>query len=309
MQDIILYIAAGQVLSEIRDSANARSSTAPSFALGVKVRFLLRLFKDIDTLDPYPLEDLENIVSWKWIMDTDYDQSTTAIFEGDNENITLESVNESSKTYTQITIPLTNTNTSEAIAALNTSKEISLIAELIGYDTSGNAVFIQQIEGLRLRNRIDSTGEPQQLPDAYYTKEQVDALIAGIAGANMSVEFSPDGSAWSSDSTGAYYWRFRISESGSWSTAIPIPQPASPAGAVEYSFTITEGATETEKTFTWTEIGAIGKEPVRLYQLQNDGSEVDITGNSRLQIVLKSSSVTFYWANDAFPAGTYVIRG
>ena len=142
-----------------------------------------------------------------------------------------------------------------------------------------------------------------------YTKEEVDALIAGIAGANMSVEFSPDGSAWSSDSTGAYYWRFRISESGSWSTAIPIPQPASPAGAVEYSFTITEGATETEKTFTWTEIGAIGKEPVRLYQLQNDGSEIDITGNSRLQIVLKSSSVTFYWANDAFPAGTYVIRG
>ena len=45
-----------------------------------------------------------------------------------------------------------------------------------------------------------------------------------------------------------------------------------------------------------------------LFELQSDGSELNITHNANVQMFYTSSLVRICW-NGAFPAGTYVLRG
>ncbi|MBQ4328114.1 MAG: hypothetical protein IJC27_00150 [Lentisphaeria bacterium] len=185
MQEIKIYVAANGALGVIRDYANAKGASAPTLVRGCEVLLRLRLFANADSDTAYPIEQLQNIAAWQWVMDDDFDSETAYKLVADNSNIGVESVTDTiddvERTFTEISIPLTSTNTVELTKWLDTAKSKSgLHGELVGYDASGDDVFVLQIENFTFRNRLSSAGEPTELDPEYLTEAQVRALIAGV---------------------------------------------------------------------------------------------------------------------------------
>ena len=92
MQDIIFYVAAGETLGVVRDSANARNEPAPVLVRGVSVRLKMRLFAGRDVNTPYPMTALGGIASWSWSMDADYSSGTACKLAADPGAIEVKSV-------------------------------------------------------------------------------------------------------------------------------------------------------------------------------------------------------------------------
>lgn len=232
MQEIKVYVAASDAAGVIRDYANARTISAPSLVRGIETCLKLRLFTELDTIEPYPIENLENVAAWQWVMDKDFDSETAFILVADDANISVSSVTEvvddAEYTYTEISVPLPNTNTEELNAWLGTSKSKNgLTAELVGYDAEGSAVFVLQLENFTVRNRLTGSGEPTAIEPEYLTEAQVRALIAGDFSNPLEMQFSVDGvSNWhTSQNADDRYFRQRIANlDAEWSDAVMMAQ-------------------------------------------------------------------------------------
>ena len=197
MQKITIYAAANETLAAVRDSANARNVSAPIFTRDVEVELHLRLFANPNEPERYILPD--GIMSWGWYMDTDFDTTTAFKIVGDNADISVTEQEESHTVdpdtgevvtdygYTDIKIPISNMNSEALVAWLGTEKsQGALIGELCGYDAAGDSVFVVQIEGFTVRNRISESGMPSENVDNYLTIEQARALFGAMESADAN---------------------------------------------------------------------------------------------------------------------------
>ena len=232
MQDAIFYVAAGETLGVVRDYANAKNVSPPTFVRGVEVRLRMRLFAGREEPVPYPVEKLEGIARWQWAMDSDFDEGTNAKLVGDSPNIEVSSITEdidgTEYEFTEITIPMPEMNTVELVNWMGVEKSKSgLHGELVGFDETGRQSFILQIENFTVRNRITSAGNPTGIDPEYMTIPQIEALFC----ARMDVQLSVDGEEWVDaspqagvDSPQQYRWhRFRNAAVGDkWSDPVPL---------------------------------------------------------------------------------------
>lgn len=197
MQKITIYAAANETLAAVRDSANARPASAPIFTRDVEVELHLRLFANPNEPERYILPD--GIMSWGWYMDTDFDTTTAFKIVGDNADISVTEQEQTSMTdpdtgeviidygYTDIKIPISNMNSEALVAWLGTQKsQGALIGELCGYDATGDSVFVLQIEGFTVRNRISESGMPSEDFENYLTIDQARALFGSMESADAN---------------------------------------------------------------------------------------------------------------------------
>ena len=201
MQDILFYATANETLATVRDYANAKTVAAPTLTKSVSVRLRLRLFADLNELDPVPIETFANISAWAFVMDDDFNDETALKIVADNDQIDVIAGTESTtdpdtgetttQDYTEFLVPISNMN-SEALAAwLGTSESKgSLIGELTGYDHDGNSVFVLQIKDFTVRNRLYGSGEPSENATEYLTIDEARAMFADAATAESSA-FQP----------------------------------------------------------------------------------------------------------------------
>lgn len=178
MQEVKIYVSAAEAVGAVRDYANAKNATAPALVRGIETMLKLRLFGSANDLTPYPIDQLSGITAWKFVMDADYDPASNYKIQADNENITVASVTDNETPYTEVSIPLLETNTEELATWLGTSKSKNgLTAELVGFNGDGDAVFVLQIENFSIRNRLTSAGDPTPIEPEYLSEAQVRALI------------------------------------------------------------------------------------------------------------------------------------
>ena len=238
MQELIFYVNAASTLGICRDSFDAKTVALPAIIRGGEVLFRMRLFSGNSPREQYPLEALQNVVSWEWNMDADYDEDTPCKLVADNSAITVGEVEEerdgTTTVYTEIQIPVSQTNTVELRDWLNSSESKSdLSAELAGYDVDGKLAFILQLKGFTVRNRIVSAGTPTEIPDSYLDEAGVRALLAAGFEVQCAESADAEDSAWISatDAPDTYLWnrsRLRGNSAAAWST--PVKRLVGPQG-------------------------------------------------------------------------------
>lgn len=238
MQELIFYVNAASTLGICRDSFDAKTVALPAIIRGGEVLFRMRLFSGNSPREQYPLEALQNVVSWEWNMDADYDEDTPCKLVADNSSITVGEVEEErdgmTTVYTEIQIPVSQTNTVELRDWLNSSESKSdLSAELAGYDVDGKLAFILQLKGFTVRNRIVSAGTPTEIPDSYLDEAGVRALLAAGFEVQCAESADAEDSAWISatDAPDTYLWtrsRLRGNSAAAWST--PCKRIVGPQG-------------------------------------------------------------------------------
>lgn len=165
MQKITMFFRANDTLGTQVDQNNDKISTTPSLTRGMQAELILNLLND----DGTPLE-MENYTSWLFVLASDWDVSTPPQVMV-NEGITSDG--------NQVRIPLLNTNTQELATYLGTSETKTIGAELVGFQRGEEKPnFVLQFN-LNIRNRRSEPGcgEPTELPEDYYTREQVEALL------------------------------------------------------------------------------------------------------------------------------------
>ena len=182
MQDIIIHLKAGDVAAEIVDEYNQAVKTVPAITRGLRVNLRLRLI----ALDGSPFtQDMLDFASWDFLLANDWN-TTTAPQIRVQSGITVKSVTVGEKTYAEIRIPLTETNTEELITALGDNPSVKLGAELAGFEAGESSPgFLIQFD-LTVRNRRGTagTGTPVPVGDGAYSSAQVDALLVTKAAVN-----------------------------------------------------------------------------------------------------------------------------
>ncbi len=222
MQEIIIYAAAGGTLGTVRDRANAMDASPPTLALGASALLKFRLFAGSDSDQAYDLDSLSGVVSWQFAMDTDFDAATTHKIAADNAAITAGEVADGDETFTEVAVPIPDMNTAELAAALGAAETLPLNGELCGYDAAANLIFVLQIKGFAVRNRIISAGDPVEIAPEYLNGAQVRSLIAS----GMILRFSADGAAWhdaQAESDRYFSFRSGASAASAWSSAVKLP--------------------------------------------------------------------------------------
>ena len=238
MQELIFYVNAASALGICRDSFDAKTVALPAIIRGGEVLFRMRLFSGSSPREQYPLEALQNVVSWEWNMDADYDEDTPCKLVADNSSITVGEVEEerdgTTTVYTEIQIPVSQTNTVELRDWLSSAESKGdLSAELAGYDVDGKLAFILQLKGFTVRNRIVSAGTPTEIPDSYLDEAGVRALLAAGFEVQCAESADAEDSAWISatDAPDTYLWtrsRLRGNSAAAWST--PVKRLVGPQG-------------------------------------------------------------------------------
>lgn len=209
MQDIVFYAAVNETQGIVRDSANARNLSAPILVLGVSACLKMRLFAACNVATPYPLASFSGISGWNWRMDADFERDTPSKLTADANDIFVHTVTDTvdgeTVSFTEFVIPISDMNTQELAAWVgNEKKRSGLIGELIGYDTHENAVFVLQIEGFTIRNRVAGLGDPTAIDQEVATRSQTlqmiqvavsasaatkqDKLTSANAGTNISID-------------------------------------------------------------------------------------------------------------------------
>ena len=186
MQEHIIYLDAHESVAVVRDEKNMRTLPPPTLVRGTACVLKLRLFAERIGTTPFPIANLYDVVSWQWAMDSDfYDRSPYKLI-GDNSNIELNSVQEFrdgiGRVYTQITIPMPSMETNELARWLGSEPvRAGLTGELTGFDSTGSPIYILQIEGFKIRNRIVSSAGPSTSSSgaaiAGITMEQLQQMI------------------------------------------------------------------------------------------------------------------------------------
>ena len=177
MQEHIIYLDAHESVAVVRDEKNMRTLPPPTLVRGTACVLKLRLFAERIGTTPYPIANLYDVVSWQWAMDSDFYDRSPYKLVADNPNIELNSVQEFrdgiGRVYTQITIPMPSMETNELARWLGSEPvRAGLTGELTGFDATGSPIYILQVEGFKIRNRIVSSAGP--------TTSSSGAAIAGI---------------------------------------------------------------------------------------------------------------------------------
>ena len=184
MQDIVFYVAAGDALGICKDSYGNQTVSAPSIIRGGEVRLRMRLLTGDGTDTPLPVAPLLECVSWEWVMDSDWDDSTPSKLIADNASITVSDVEdgdgETAKHYTEVVIPIPEMNTQELKDYLASKETATLNGELCGYGEDAKVLFILQVKGFTVRNRIAPSAPPTELADQFLDEAGVRALIETI---------------------------------------------------------------------------------------------------------------------------------
>jgi hypothetical protein len=175
MQEIIINLKVGSVLAELVDEYNQSISTLPSITRGLRALLRLRLFDAQG--NPLSAASLA-FVSWDFVLASDWNTETAPQIRVQTD-ISVVTVNEGDVNYTEIHIPLTETNTEELVAALGNSASINLGAELAGFEEEETVPgFLMQFD-MTVRNRRGTagTGVPVPVGDGIYSAAQVDTLL------------------------------------------------------------------------------------------------------------------------------------
>ena len=177
MQEHIIYLDAHESVAVVRDEKNMRTLPPPTLVRGTACVLKLRLFAERIGTTPFPIANLYDVVAWQFAMDSDFYDRSPYKLVADNANIELNSVQEFrdgiGRVYTQITIPMPSMETNELARWLGSEPvRAGLTGELTGFDSTGAPIYILQIEGFKIRNRIVSSAGP--------TTSSSGAAIAGI---------------------------------------------------------------------------------------------------------------------------------
>lgn len=225
MQSLVCYVNASGTLGIVRDYSNSRNESAPTFTRGVEAGIKLRLFFADELPEPYPLAPLQAIASWQFVIDKDFDSETAYILVADHENITVssvtETINDVERTFTEVFIPIPDMNTEELVELIGSSESVSgLNGELVGFDSDANEVFVLQIKGFTVRNRISSTGNPTEIDPEYLTEAQVRALCSAGLDVIFAETASETASDWhSTQTTSDKFFRVRLKgDSRTWTS-------------------------------------------------------------------------------------------
>lgn len=190
MQKIVLYLRGNSVKPLAVDEANSMILAAqqlPAFTRGMRALLELHMLNE----DGTNATGLDAFAAWDFVLATDWNTATTPQIRV-NSGITVSD--------NVVTIPMTETNTDELIAALASSEEITLGAELVGFEAGEtNPGYICQFD-LKARNRRSDagTGSPEPVGDGNYSAAQVDALFA----AGFDIQYAPETEAGAVDETG-----------------------------------------------------------------------------------------------------------
>ena len=165
MQEHIIYLDAHESVAVVRDEKNMRSLPPPTLVRGTACVLKLRLFAERIGTTPYPIANLYDVVSWQWAMDSDFCDRSPHKLVADSTNIELNSMQEFrdgiGRAYTQITIPMPSMETGELARWLGSEPvRAGLTGELTGFDATGSPIYILQIEGFKIRNRIVASAAP-----------------------------------------------------------------------------------------------------------------------------------------------------
>ena len=210
MQEHIIYLDAHESVAVVRDEKNMRTLPPPTLVRGTACTLKLRLFAERIGTTPYPIANLYDVVSWQWAMDSDFYDRSPYKLVGDNPNIELNSVQEFrdgiGRVYTQITIPMPSMETNELARWLGSEPvRAGLTGELTGFDATGSPIYILQIEGFKIRNRIVSSAGPTTSSSsavAGITMEQLQEMI-NQAIVNAGGNNSSSGSGGNNSSSGS----------------------------------------------------------------------------------------------------------
>lgn len=224
MQDIIFYVAANTTLGTVRDYLNAKNLAAPTLVRGASANLKMRLFANQDGETAYPVSKINAsaVASWSFVMDNDFDSATEYKVVADNGSIVVgtvsETINGTLHSYTQVTIPISDMSSAALAALIGTNESVTIHGELCGYDSSGDVVFILQVKGFTVRNRILAISQNSTDISA--------AAIAAMEDADIEFQYSANGSTdWHFTRTSAdRYIRLRVEETDTWSDAIKITQ-------------------------------------------------------------------------------------
>ncbi|MFA6716771.1 MAG: hypothetical protein WCS27_15425, partial [Victivallaceae bacterium] len=225
LQQIIIYVKADSTVGEIVDEYGQSTSSTKAITRGVEALLCLRALRDGDA---YPFEQLSAFVSWDCLLDNDWDTDTTPKLRADNDNITvvsgtLNADTDEEQDYSEVRIPLLETDTVELEAAISGKDDITLGVELCGF-VSGRTkpAFVLQFD-ITVRNRRGTAGmgSPTAVGDGdYWTSEQVKAYIQQA----LEYQFSEDNENWHDTQTDDdVYFRSRFPE-GEWSDGYSIPK-------------------------------------------------------------------------------------
>ncbi len=165
MQEHIIYLDAHESVAVVRDEKNMRSLPPPTLVRGTACVLKLRLFAERIGTTPYPIANLYDVVAWQWAMDSDFCDRSPHKLVADSTNIELNSVQEFrdgiGRAYTQITITMPSMETGELARWLGSEPvRAGLTGELTGFDATGSPIYILQIEGFKIRNRIVASAAP-----------------------------------------------------------------------------------------------------------------------------------------------------
>lgn len=176
MQSITMYVVAGDTVGKVTDRAGAKNVSPPTFVLGLSAELKLRLLSAEDSSTPLPITQLDNVSSWEFYLDRDYDK-TTGPLAVSSQNIILSSGTDSDGFYTELAIAL-SLNSESLHEAVGSAEVVSgLIGELVGFDDQLNTVYLLHIKGFAVRNRVAGVNNFAENSDAYYTAAQTDQKI------------------------------------------------------------------------------------------------------------------------------------
>lgn len=196
LQKIIIYINADSTVGVIVDQYGQATSSVPVVIRSGEALLCLRLLQDSE---PYPAEKLTVLDSFDCIFDNDWNTATAPKLQADNANIAIASTTE----YSEIQIPLLNTNTEELVAIIENQQSVTLGMELCGFVEGKLApVFVLQVEGVKIQNRRGNTGMayPTPLKPNIYTISQVNDLL----NAKANIDHDHDGTYQHENISAAY---------------------------------------------------------------------------------------------------------
>jgi hypothetical protein len=182
MQEIVIYLRVGDVAATHVDEYNQTGKSTPAITRGMRANLCLRLLDSEG--EPIPASDLA-YDSWDFVLAHDWN-TDTAMQIRSQVGITVTTITIDEKEYSQITIPLTETNTEELISVLNNSASITLGGELAGFESEEiDPGFLIQFD-ISVRNRRGTAGTSNPTPvlNGTYSIAQIDALLAQKADIN-----------------------------------------------------------------------------------------------------------------------------